>query len=167
MVSFLYYGMGMNSNPWIWCSKGPKCFFCVNCTSKTITLLKNLYPSSSRRKEIDLLCKGFTIGFFGFLFFPLSIPRRCNKEISFLLFSINTRSTTSNKNPSPQLQHFGMLFSETVVVLESGYWNFLQKCKRLGLPFIFFVDPNSFEKGKKTDRSLPSRVPASHQFSGV
>jgi hypothetical protein len=101
------------------------------------------------------------------LFFPLSIPRRRNKEISFLLFSINTRSTTSNRNPSPQLQHFGLLFSETVVVLESGYWNFVQKCKRLGLPFIFFLDPNSFEKGKKTDRSLPSRVPASHQFSGV
>jgi hypothetical protein len=45
------------------------------------------------------------------------------------------------------LQHFGLLFSENVVVLESGYWNFLQKCKRLGLSFIFFVDPNSFEKG--------------------
>jgi hypothetical protein len=110
-------------------------------------IVQNLYPSSARRKEIDLLCKGFTIGFLAFCFFPLSIPRRRNKEISFLLFSINTRSTTSNRNPSPQLQHFGLLFSENVVVLESGYWNFLQKCKRLGLSFIFFVDPNSFEKG--------------------
>jgi hypothetical protein len=64
------------------------------------------------------------------------------------------------------LQHFGLLFSENVVVLESGYWNFLQKCKRLGLSFIFFVDPNSFEKGKKTDRSLPSRVLPPTNFLG-
>ncbi len=129
-------------------------------------IVQNLYPSSARRKEIDLLCKGFTIGFLAFCFFPLSIPRRRNKEISFLLFSINTRSTTSNRNPSPQLQHFGLLFSENVVVLESGYWNFLQMCKRLGLSFIFFVDPNSFEKGKKTDRSLPSRVLPPTNFLG-
>ncbi len=84
MVSYLYYGMGIL----IWYGllfvlwnghefqihelvfpKDPNVSF-VSIVLANHHITQNLYPSSSRRKEIDLLCKGFTIGFFGFSFFP-------------------------------------------------------------------------------------------------
>lgn len=110
-------------------------------------ITQNLHPSPSRRKEIDLFCKGFTIGFLAFPFSPLSIPRRRNKEISFLLFSINTRSTTSNRNPSPQLQHFGLLFSETVVVFGVWILKFSSEVQAAGTAFHLLRRPEFLCEG--------------------
>lgn len=145
-VSFLYYGMGMNSNPWIGFPKDPNVSF-VSIVLANHHITQNLYPSSSRRKEIDLLCKGFTIGFLAFCFFPLSIPRRRNKEISFLLFSINTRSTASNRTPSPQLQHFGLLFSENRSCFGVWILKFSSEVQAAGTVFHLLRRPEFLWKG--------------------
>jgi hypothetical protein len=85
--------------------------------------------------------KGSLLVFLAFCFFPLSIPRRRNKEISSLLFSIYTRSTTSNRNPSPQLQHFGLLFSETIVVFGVWILKFSSEVQAAGTAFHLLRRP--------------------------
>lgn len=134
-------------NPWIGVPKGPKCFFCVNCTSKPSHYSKSLSKFCKKERDWSPLQRVHYWFLWLFVFFPLSIPRRTNKEISFLLFSINTRSTTSNRNPSPQLQHFGLLFSETVVCFGVWILKFSSEVQASGTAFHLLRRPEFLWEG--------------------